>query len=245
MHISEVEQKNWIQANRRGQARGGASRGRQEAHPRPAQRSGGVRAVPALEVPGEQALLPRGGRERHPDARRGLGGRDERAACSRPSSGMSHRGRLNVLANTVGKPSSEIFKEFEGDIDPDTVQGSGDVKYHLGMTGTFTSRSGENLACRARFQPVASRGRRPGRRRYDPREAGPPRCRCRGQHLSVLLHGDAAFAGQGVVAETLNMWDLPGYRVGGTVHIVVNNNIGFTTAPARAAPAPTRPTSPR
>ena len=145
--------------------------------------------------------------------------------------GMSHRGRLNVLANVVGKPLSEIFKEFEGDLDPDTVQGSGDVKYHLGITGRFTSRAGNDLAVVLASNPSHLEA-------VDPVVEGMARAKqdligedADDRVLPVLLHGDAAFAGQGVVAETLNMSQLQGYRTGGTVHIVVNNLIGFTTAP--------------
>jgi 2-oxoglutarate decarboxylase len=145
--------------------------------------------------------------------------------------GMSHRGRLNVLANVVGKPLNEIFKEFEGDIDPNTVQGSGDVKYHVGMTGRFTARSGDSLGIIMSSNPSHLES-------GDPVVVGMVRAKqdligeeADGRVLSVLLHGDAAFAGQGVVAETFIMSQLPGYRVGGSVHIVVNNNIGFTTSP--------------
>ena len=145
--------------------------------------------------------------------------------------GMSHRGRLNVLANVVGKPLREIFKEFEGDIDEDTVQGSGDVKYHLGITGRFTSRAGNDLAVVLASNPSHLEA-------VDPVVEGMARAKqdLLGQEsydkvMPVLLHGDAAFAGQGVVAETFNMSGLQGYRTGGTVHIVVNNLIGFTTAP--------------
>ena len=145
--------------------------------------------------------------------------------------GMSHRGRLNVLANVVGKPLPEIFKEFEGDLDPDTVQGSGDVKYHLGITGRFTSRAGNDIAVVLASNPSHLEA-------VDPVVEGMARAKqdligedADDKVLPVLLHGDAAFAGQGVVAETLNMSRLQGYRTGGTVHVVVNNLIGFTTAP--------------
>ncbi|CAN5680602.1 multifunctional oxoglutarate decarboxylase/oxoglutarate dehydrogenase thiamine pyrophosphate-binding subunit/dihydrolipoyllysine-residue succinyltransferase subunit [soil metagenome] len=145
--------------------------------------------------------------------------------------GMSHRGRLNVLANIVGKPLKTIFKEFEGDIDPHTVQGSGDVKYHVGMTGRFTSRAGDDLAIVVASNPSHLES-------DDPVVEGMARAKqdligenANERILPLLLHGDAAFAGQGVVAETFNMSQLPGYKTGGTVHIVVNNNIGFTTSP--------------
>ncbi|MDP9234365.1 MAG: multifunctional oxoglutarate decarboxylase/oxoglutarate dehydrogenase thiamine pyrophosphate-binding subunit/dihydrolipoyllysine-residue succinyltransferase subunit [Actinomycetota bacterium] len=146
--------------------------------------------------------------------------------------GMSHRGRLNVLANIVGKPLKEIFKEFEGSIDPASVQGSGDVKYHLGMTGRFKSRDGTELGVVLASNPSHLEA-------VDPVVEGMARAKqdvlgsgSGDRVLPVLLHGDAAFAGQGVVAETLNMSALPGYKVGGTVHLVINNNIGFTTSPA-------------
>ena len=145
--------------------------------------------------------------------------------------GMSHRGRLNVLANVVGKPLREIFREFEGDVDEDTVQGSGDVKYHLGLTGRFTSRAGNDMGVVLASNPSHLEA-------VDPVVEGMARAKqdllggdADDKVLPVLLHGDAAFAGQGVVAETLNMSRLQGYRTGGTVHIVVNNLIGFTTAP--------------
>ncbi|HEX2235225.1 MAG TPA: multifunctional oxoglutarate decarboxylase/oxoglutarate dehydrogenase thiamine pyrophosphate-binding subunit/dihydrolipoyllysine-residue succinyltransferase subunit [Actinomycetota bacterium] len=145
--------------------------------------------------------------------------------------GMAHRGRLNVLANIVGKPLDVIFKEFEGDIDPSTVQGSGDVKYHVGMTGRFTSRRGDDMAVVVASNPSHLESNDPvvegmARAKQDLLGEGSDR-----MVLPVLLHGDAAFAGQGVVAETFNMSQLPGYKTGGTVHIVVNNNIGFTTSP--------------
>jgi 2-oxoglutarate dehydrogenase E1 component len=146
--------------------------------------------------------------------------------------GMSHRGRLNVLANIVGKPLKEIFKEFEGSIDPRSVQGSGDVKYHLGMTGSFTSRSGTQLGVVLASNPSHLEAVDPvveGMARSKQDVLGPG---AGDRVLPVLLHGDAAFAGQGVVAETLNMSALPGYKVGGTIHLVINNNIGFTTSPA-------------
>ena len=146
--------------------------------------------------------------------------------------GSAHRGRLNILANVVGKPLGEIFREFEGDIAPETVQGSGDVKYHLGMTGRYTSRKGDDLAIVLASNPSHLEA-------VDPVVEGMTRAKQDllgddgfSEVLPVLLHGDAAFAGQGVVAETFNMSALPGYRTGGTVHVVINNNIGFTTSPA-------------
>ena len=147
--------------------------------------------------------------------------------------GMAHRGRLNVLANIVGKPYEKIFNEFEGHLDPKSVQGSGDVKYHLGMTGKFTSPDGShtttisvvaNPSHLEAVDPVLEGIVRAKQDRLDLGLTGYT-------VLPLLVHGDAAFAGQGVVAETLNLSQLRGYRTGGTVHVVVNNQVGFTTAP--------------
>ena len=160
--------------------------------------------------------------------------------------GMSHRGRLNVLANVVGKSYAQIFREFEGELDPNVPQGSGDVKYHVGATGKFTARSGDDRSAsrsprtRATSKP-STRSSRAWRAPSRTAAATPTH----EQVLPVLIHGDAAFAGQGVVAETLNLSELPGYDVGGTVHIVVNNQVGFTTRPASPARPCTPPTSPR
>jgi 2-oxoglutarate decarboxylase len=148
--------------------------------------------------------------------------------------GMAHRGRLNVLANILGKSYEKIFHEFEGDVDPDTTQGSGDVKYHLGADGTHQSPSGATLKLTLASNPSHLEA-------VDPIVEGMARAKQtliddkeRKHVLPVLLHGDAAFAGQGVVAETLNLSQLKGYRTGGTVHIVINNQIGFTTGPESA-----------
>jgi 2-oxoglutarate dehydrogenase E1 component len=151
--------------------------------------------------------------------------------------GMAHRGRLNVLINIVGKSYSDLFEEFEGNIDPGTVQGSGDVKYHKGFKGKFTGRSGVSIDVFLASNPSHLEA-------VDPVVEG--MARALQDQLSVkeragadlvlplLIHGDAAFAGQGVVAETLNMSALPGYETGGTVHLVINNQLGFTTNPESA-----------
>jgi 2-oxoglutarate dehydrogenase E1 component len=148
--------------------------------------------------------------------------------------GMSHRGRLNVLANTVGKPLAHIFAVFEGDVDPDTVQGSGDVVYHLGAEGVHQAPGGARMDVRVCANPSHLEIVDPvveGLVRALQDAAGDTR---RQRFLPILVHGDAAFAGQGVVAETLNLAGLHGYRTGGTVHVVVNNQIGFTTLPRDA-----------
>ena len=148
--------------------------------------------------------------------------------------GMAHRGRLNVLANTVGKPLAQIFSEFEGEVDPDSTQGSGDVKYHLGATGTHRGRHRREHDGHRRPEPEPPGGGGPGGRRHGAGQAGRPRRSERARVIPILLHGDAAFAGQGIVAETLNLAGLDGYRTGGTIHVVVNNQIGFTTLPQDA-----------
>ncbi len=148
--------------------------------------------------------------------------------------GMPHRGRLNVLANTIGKPLSKIFKEFEGEVDPDSVQGSGDVKYHLGATGIHHADTGESLLVSVAPNPSHLEFVNPvveGMVRAKQDNHGDLE---RSRYLPVLLHGDAAFAGQGIVAETLNLAGLEGYTTGGTIHVVVNNQIGFTTLPQDA-----------
>ncbi|MET9143098.1 multifunctional oxoglutarate decarboxylase/oxoglutarate dehydrogenase thiamine pyrophosphate-binding subunit/dihydrolipoyllysine-residue succinyltransferase subunit [Streptomyces sp. NPDC004042] len=146
--------------------------------------------------------------------------------------GMAHRGRLNVLANIVGKSYAQIFREFEGNLDPKSMHGSGDVKYHLGAGGTFTGLDGEQIKVSLAANPSHLETVDPviegiSRAKQDIINKG-------GTDFTVLpvaIHGDAAFAGQGVVAETLNMSQLRGYRTGGTVHIVINNQVGFTAAP--------------
>src|ERR1700720_511751 len=143
--------------------------------------------------------------------------------------GMSHRGRLNVMAHVARRSPEEIFAGFE-DVDPRSVLGSGDVKYHLGATGEYPTRSGgkvhihlvSNPSHLEAVDPVTVGRTRAKQDRTD--EGG------REKYLPLLVHGDAAFAGQGVLAETMNYADLPGYTVGGTIHVVVNNLIGFTTS---------------
>ncbi|SDS81044.1 2-oxoglutarate dehydrogenase E1 component [Friedmanniella luteola] len=148
--------------------------------------------------------------------------------------GMPHRGRLNVLANIVGKSYAQIFREFEGNIDPRTVQGSGDVKYHLGAEGKFTALSGSTIKTSVAANPSHLEAVNPvlegiARAKQDILDRG-----AEFPVLPVLMHGDAAFAGQGVVAETLNLSQLRGYRTGGTIHIIVNNQVGFTTSPTES-----------
>jgi 2-oxoglutarate dehydrogenase E1 component len=158
--------------------------------------------------------------------------------------GMAHRGRLNVLANIVGKSYSDIFSEFEGNLDPESVQGSGDVKYHKGASGVFKSPNGATIDVSMASNPSHLEAVSPVvegivrakqdlvNRPSDGTEQDAPNVEH--PYLAVLIHGDAAFAGQGVVAETLNLSQLSGFRIGGTIHLVINNQVGFTTAPQSA-----------
>ena len=144
--------------------------------------------------------------------------------------GMPHRGRLNVLANILNKPYGMLFAEFEENL-PETVAGDGDVKYHLGFSADYTTADKQtihlsltpNPSHLEAVNPVVEGRVRAKQRRFQDKD--------RKLGIPILIHGDAAFAGQGLVAETLNLSQLRGYRTGGTVHIVVNNQIGFTTAP--------------
>ncbi|MBI3301759.1 MAG: 2-oxoglutarate dehydrogenase E1 component [Deltaproteobacteria bacterium] len=145
--------------------------------------------------------------------------------------GMPHRGRLNVLANTLGKSYETIFSEFEGNVDPTLMMGTGDVKYHLGFSADYLTRSGETVHLSLTANPSHLEGVNPvveGRvRAKQDRAEDSERTRI----VPLLIHGNAAFAGQGVVAETLNLSRLRGYSTGGTIHVIVNNQIGFTTDP--------------
>jgi 2-oxoglutarate dehydrogenase E1 component len=152
------------------------------------------------------------------------------AGVSKSILAMSHRGRLNVMTNVIGRPPSDIFAEFE-DVDPRSVLGGGDVKYHIGATGEYHAEDGGAIALHLASNPSHLEA-------VDPIVLG--RARARQQHLGVdgdqkvlpiMIHGDAAFAGQGIVAESLVLGSLPGYDVGGTVHVIVNNLLGFTALP--------------
>jgi 2-oxoglutarate dehydrogenase E1 component len=156
------------------------------------------------------------------------------AACERQAEqaviAMSHRGRLNVMVHTVGRDPVELFAKFE-DVDPRSVLGGGDVKYHLGATGEFHGRTGGRIRIHLVSNPSHLEFVDPvamGRVRAKQTRLG---AEGRAKVVPIVLHGDAAFAGQGITAEALNLMDLAGYSVGGTVHIVVNNLIGFTTEP--------------
>lgn len=147
--------------------------------------------------------------------------------------GMAHRGRLNVLTNIAGKTYGHVFREFEGAVAIGSKRGSGDVKYHLGTEGTFVGDAGDELPVYLAANPSHLEtvdGVLEGivRAKQDRKPIGTF------SWLPILVHGDAAFAGQGVVVETLQMSQLRGYRTGGTIHVVVNNQVGFTTTPTDA-----------
>ena len=142
--------------------------------------------------------------------------------------GMSHRGRLNVIIHLAKRPPEQVFAEFE-DVDPRSVLGSGDVKYHMGATGEYVTRSGKRIHIHLASNPSHLEAVDPvtvGRTRAKQDRAGEGG---KAKYLPLLVHGDAAFAGQGITAETMNYADLGGYTVGGTIHVIVNNLIGFTT----------------
>ena len=157
--------------------------------------------------------------------------------------GMPHRGRLNVLANIAGKSYGQIFQEFEGNYHDNEVHGSGDVKYHLGTKGLFTSQSGATTKIYLAANPSHLEAVNPVlegivRAKQDKLKAAAGDTSIDAQSaypvLPILVHGDAAFAGQGVVSETLSLSLLKGYRTGGTIHVIVNNQVGFTTSPHAA-----------
>src|SRR5690606_23739933 len=147
--------------------------------------------------------------------------------------GMAHRGRLNVLANIMGKSPRQIFREF-ADKDPELYRGRGDVKYHLGYSSDYQTLNGKKVHLSLCFNPshleyvnTVVMGRvRAKQDRYNDES--------RERKMAVLIHGDAAGIGEGIVQETFNLSELIGYHVGGTVHIVVNNQIGFTTSPEQS-----------
>jgi len=150
--------------------------------------------------------------------------------------GMAHRGRLNVLANILGKSPQKIFREFE-DLDPEMYMGGGDVKYHMGYSGDWRTRSGKNIHLSLCFNPShleyvnpVALGRMRAKQDLAHKEI---ENKTRGElGFALLIHGDAAFAGEGIVQETLNLSELKGYHTGGTIHVIINNQIGFTTGPS-------------
>lgn len=230
MHIQNAEEKRWIQQSVEGVDR---TPDADEQH----HILGRLNAAEALEsfldrkYPGTKRFGLEGGESAIPilDA---IVGDAADAGLGEVIVGMAHRGRLNVLVNIVGKSYEKLFREFEVGVEEGAIQGSGDVKYHLGMEDVFTARSGKTIPIRLAanpshleaVNPVVEGMSRANADLYpvsEDTDAYPI--------LPLLIHGDAAFAGQGVVSETLSMSQIDGFAVGGTVHLVINNQVGFTT----------------
>ena len=232
MHIADREQRKWFQER----LERGYTKPAREVHLRILHRLNAAEAFEAFlqtKYVGQKRFSLEGGESLIPLLDAVMSSAAE-AGIQEVCIGMAHRGRLNVLANLAGKKYSQIFSEFDGTAVPGSVQGSGDVKYHLGTEGTFTAESGAQTAVYLAANPSHLEAVNPvleGIVRAkldvlgaDPATDGYP-------ILPVLIHGDAAFAGQGIVLETLNMALLKGYKVGGTVHVIINNQVGFTTGP--------------
>ena len=240
MYINDIEQKAWLQ-NRAERDQGQLSRDEKSRILRKLTEAQGFERFLHKRYMGHKRFSVEGAESVIPMLEEALA-----CAASHGASdlilGMAHRGRLNVLANIMGKSYEAIFAEFE-DLDPGTVHGSGDVKYHLGARGNYRWKGNASdlgaiderelrieLACNpSHLEAVNSVVMGQCRARQD--LAGD---RARKKVVPILIHGDAAFAGQGVVYETLQMSALQGYRVGGTVHVIINNQIGYTTGPERA-----------
>ena len=236
MHISDHEQRRWVYS-RLEKASGNAGLSRDEQL-RVLERliaADGLERYLHTKYVGQKRFSLEGGDSLIPmiDTMIRVGGEDD---VGEMVIGMAHRGRLNVLVNTLGKPPLELFDEFEGKYHhPDDPDHSGDVKYHMGFSADVTTPSGNSMHLAMAFNPSHLEI-------VDPVVAGSVRARqtrrrdkIRGEVLPIMIHGDAAFAGQGVVMETLQMSQARGFSVGGTVHIVINNQIGFTISDPRDA----------
>ncbi len=227
MHMQETEQKKWIQAQLEG-ARVEVGKDEKLRILRKLEQAEGFEKFLHTKFVGQKRFGLEGAESLIPliDA---LLGAAEADGMGEAVFGMAHRGRLNVLVNVIGKSYERVFREFEGELDPESFAGSGDVKYHLGASGKYDTEEG-SIAVQVVANPshleavdpvlqgvVRAKQERLGKTGHE-------------QVLPILIHGDAAFAGQGVVVETFNLSQLRGYRTGGTVHIVVNNQVGFTTS---------------
>ena len=232
MHIADRKQRDWLQER----LESGYTKPTREEHLRVLRRLNAAEAFEAFlqtKFVGQKRFSLEGGESLIPllDA---VMSEAAIAGIQEVCIGMAHRGRLNVLANLAGKSYSQVFSEFDGTAVPGSVQGSGDVKYHLGTEGVFTAETGETTNVYLAANPSHLEAVNPvlegivraklDQLGADPATDGFP-------ILPVLVHGDAAFAGQGVVMETLNLAQLRGYTTGGTVHVIINNQVGFTTGP--------------
>lgn len=232
MHIADREQRAWFQE----QLEHGYTKPTRDEHLRILRRLNAAEAFEAFlqtKYVGQKRFSLEGGESLIPLLDSVMSAAAE-AGVHEVCIGMAHRGRLNVLANLAGKRYGQIFSEFEGTAVPGSVQGSGDVKYHLGTEGTFTAESGATTRVYLAANPSHLEAVNPVlegivRAKLDAMGADPA---VDGYPvLPILIHGDAAFAGQGIVQETLNLSQLRGYRTGGTVHVIINNQVGFTTGP--------------
>jgi 2-oxoglutarate dehydrogenase E1 component len=228
MHIQDPEQKEWIQQRVEGVSDGVSAEDRRHILSRLTEAEALERFMhqrflghKRFSLEGAESLIPIVADILDQAADAGL---------NEVAMGMAHRGRLNVLANVIGKSYGQIFRGFEGELDPLSVEGSGDLTYHLGASGKHTSRTGNDVKVSLSANPSHLES-------VDPVVEGIARAKedQLGSNdgapvLPLLIHGEAAFAGQGVVAETLNLSQLPGYQTGGTIHMVVNNQLGFTTS---------------
>lgn len=228
MHIADPEQKRWIQEQVEGRT---TSFDRDHQHHILERLSAAeaLEAFLAARYVGQKRFGIEGAESAIPilDALLSAAADDD---LERAVLGMAHRGRLNVLVNIMGKEYGQLFSEFEGRLDEKAVQGTGDVKYHLGLVGQHTSRAGNLIDIELAANPSHLEA-------VDPVVVGMVRAYMDQSNsgnypvIPILLHGDAAFAGQGVVSETLNLSQVKGYKVGGTIHLIINNQLGYTTAP--------------
>ena len=241
MHIQSPEEKSWIQRKFEG-TRSDAELGPEEKKRVLSEifRSEGFERFLSIKWPGSKRFSLEGG-ESTIAAMETIIRTSARLGVEEIVLGMPHRGRLNILTNVMGKSYAQVFSEFQGESShPDAVQGSGDVKYHLGTSSDRQVADGRTIHLSLTANPSHLEA-------VNPVVLGKVRAKQtmmddddRDHVMGILLHGDAAFAGQGLVAETLGMSELRGYRTGGTIHIIVNNQIGFTTSPrfSRSSPYP-------
>lgn len=239
MHIQNAEEKRWIQQNVEGVSR----EPEQDEKRHILKMLNSAEALASFldrKYPGTKRFGVEGGESAIPILDAIIGDAAD-SGMRKVVLGMAHRGRLNVLVNIVGKSYEQLFREFEVGVEETSIQGSGDVKYHLGMIDTFVSRHGNTVPIELAanpshleaVDPVVEGMARAEMDKIVPEENFPI--------LPLLIHGDAAFAGQGVVSETLNLSQIKGYNVGGTIHLVINNQVGFTTT-AEAQRSSTYPT---
>ena len=241
MHIQSPEEKSWIQRKFEG-TRSDAELGPEEKKRVLSEiyRSEGFEKFLSIKYPGSKRFSLEGA-ESTIAAMETIIRTSARLGVEDIVLGMPHRGRLNVLTNVMDKAYTQVFSEFQGENStPDAVHGSGDVKYHLGTSADREVADGRKIHLSLTANPSHLEAVNPvveGKVRAKQEMIGDTE---RKRVMGILLHGDASFAGQGLVAETLGMSELRGYKTGGTIHIIVNNQIGFTTSPSfsRSSPYP-------